>query len=125
MVLWCQFVSDFYTGLAATATRLLTSKGKVVTFTRYTSTDFDPAQGINTTTTSTFTGNGAAFGYKSGEIDGTVVIKGDIRLIVDAMTTPPLIEDNVTIDSLIYRVMNVEKVNPAGTPVIYKVQLRK
>jgi len=118
-------MTTFYSDLAAVATRLLTDKGQQVTFSRETSTGFDPETGINTTNTSTFTGYGASFNYNSSEIDGTIVVKGDIRFVVEAMTTAPDSGDTVTVDSLIYRVMDVKKVSPAGTVVLYECRLRK
>jgi hypothetical protein len=114
----------FYSDLAAVATRLLTDKGQQVTFSRETSTGFDPEAGINTTTTSTITGYGAAFDYNSSEIDGTIVVKGDIRFLFEAGSAPQQ-DDVVTIDSIIYRVMAVKTTSPAGTAVLYECQLRK
>ena len=114
----------FYTDLAAVALRLLTDKGQQVTFSRETSTGFDPETGINTTTTSTITGYGAAFDYNSSEIDGTIIVKGDIRFLFEAGSAPQQ-DDTAPVDSIIYRVMAVKKISPAGTDVLYEVQLRK
>lgn len=118
-------MGDFYTDLAAVATRLLTDKGQKVTLSRETSSSFNPATGVNTTATSTFSGYGAAFDYNHNEIDGDLIKKGDIRFILEATTTVPLAGDITTIDSVIYRVMSVKKTSPAGTPVMYTLQLRK
>ena len=115
---------SFYSDLAAVATRLLTDKGQQVTFSRETSTGFNPTTGINTTTTSTITGYGAAFDYNSSEIDGTIIVKGDIRFLFEAGSAPQQ-DDTVTIDSIGYRVMDVKKTAPGGTDVLYEVQLRK
>jgi len=114
----------FYTDLAAVALRLLTDKGQQVTFSRETTSSFDPGTGINTTTTSTITGYGAAFDYNKSEIDGTIVVKGDIRFLFEAGSAPQQ-DDTVTIDSIGYRVMDVKKTSPAGTDVLYECQLRK
>ena len=114
----------FYSGLATTATNLLTDKGQSITFSREVSSSFDPVLGVPTTSTTTFSGVGAAFGYKQNQIDGEIIQRGDIRLILEATSTAPLIGDTCTIDSVVYKVLFVEKVSPAGTPVIYKLQLR-
>ena len=116
---------SFYSGLAVVARRLLTTKGQTLTFSRETSTSFDHILGENTTSASTYTGVGAAFDYNSREIDGEVVQRGDIRLILEATTTPPIIDDATTIDGDVYRIMAVRPISPAGTVVIYEVQLRK
>ncbi len=113
----------FYGDLASVALRLLKSKGQQVTFSRETSTAFDPATGSNQTTTSTYTAYGASFSYNRSEIDGTIVQKNDIRFVMDS-TTEPKNGDTTTIDSNVYRVMNVKPTSPAGTAVIYEAQLR-
>ena len=118
-------MSRFYQNLAATASRLLANKGQSVTFSRETSTGFDPALGVDTTTTSSYSGNGGAFDYNSSEIDGEIIQRGDIRLVLEAVDTAPLIGDTCDIDSLAYRVMNVKPTSPAGVPVIYELQLRQ
>lgn len=118
-------MSNFYSGLAAVALKLLTDKGQNVTFTRETSSAFDPQTGNNQTTSSTFTGYGAAFNYNKSEIDDTIIQKGDIRFIMEATATEPVSGDTVTIDGIIYRVMSIKPTSPAGTVVIYEAQLRK
>lgn len=115
----------FYDDMQAVATSLLTDKGQSLTFGRETSSGFNVPLGVNTTSSSTYTGYGVSTQYKRPEIDGTNIQIGDIKLILQKTTTVPILGDTVTIDSLIYRVMNVESVSPAGTVVIYKIQLRK
>lgn len=118
-------MADFYGNLAAVATRLLTSKGQSITFSREVQSAFNPTTGVATTSTTTFSGYGAAFDYNSSEIDGEIIQKGDIRLVLEATATAPIIGDTCTIDSDAYRAMNVKPTSPAGTPVIYEVQLRR
>lgn len=119
-------MADFYANLKSTASKLLQSKGQQVTFTRSVEASFDPATGIKTEDTDiTFAGYGAAFDYNKTEIDGEIVQAGDIRFLMEATDTAPALGDTTTIDSIIYRVMNVEVTSPAGTAVIYTVQLRK
>jgi len=117
-------MTTFYSDLAAVATMLLTDKGQQVTFSRETTSSFDPGTGINTTTTSTITGYGASFDYNSSEIDGTIIVKGDIRFLFEAGNAPKQ-DDTVPIDSINYRVMSVKKTAPGGTDVLYECQLRK
>lgn len=116
----------FYTGLASTASRLLTDKGQSVTFSRQTGGTFDPVLGAESgASTTTFSGYAAALSYNNAEIDGTVVKKGDVRLVIESTTATPETGDQCTVDSVVYRVMMVEPVSPGGTTVINKVQLRK
>lgn len=118
-------MSDFYSGLAAVATNLLTDKGQAVTINRETSTSFDPVTGIDTVTPSSFSGVGAVFDYHRSEIDGNLIQKGDIRLLLNAVTTEPLTDDEITIDGETYRVISVKPTSPGGTVVMYELQLRK
>lgn len=116
---------DFYGDMAAVANRLLTDKGQLVVFTRITTNFFNPTTGINETIASTFSGYGAAFDYNQAKIDGTMIKRGDIRLLLEAVTTEPKQDDKATIDGDDYLVMNVKPLSPAGTVVTYEVQLRK
>ena len=117
---------SFYESLKNTASKLLKDKGQLVTFTRKVTAGFDPVTGIDTPASSTtFTGYGAAFDYNSSQIDGTLIKAGDIRFLFEATDTAPLEEDTTVIDSVIYVVKNVKKTSPAGTVVMYEVQLRK
>jgi len=118
-------VADFYNNLKSVASSLLQDKGQQVTFTRAGSAAFNPVTGANTKSESTFTGYGAAFDYNKAEIDDVVVQRGDIRFLLEATTTAPENDDTVSIDSESYRVMNVKKTSPAGTVVVYELQLRK
>jgi hypothetical protein len=43
---------------------------------------------------------------------------------LEAVTTAPEVGDSVTINTIVHRVVDVEQVNPAGTVVIYKLQVR-
>lgn len=116
---------SFYPGLKTVAANLLTTKGQQVAFSRVTESAYDPGTGARQTNTSTFTGYGVALNYKKSEIDGQVVQMSDIKFIMEATTTAPIIGDTTTIDGSVYRIMSVKPTSPAGTVVIYQVQLRK
>ena len=119
-------MAEFYAVLATVAANLIKAKGQVVTFSRSTGGTFDPVLGGTTgATTTTFTANAAAFDYANKEIDGTIVQAGDVRLIAETTATVPAVDDICTVNSIVYRVMNVSPVSPAGITVINKVQLRK
>ena len=117
---------SFYSQLASVASRILTDKGKSLTFTRVSGGTFDPVAGETTgDSTTNYTGYGAAFNYNKSEIDGTIVQNGDIRLLLEDTATAPILEDTVTIDSIIYTVKNVTPTSPAGVVVMYELQLRR
>jgi len=116
---------SFYDDMAAVAAKLLTDKGQTIAFSRDNVIGYNAATMSETTGSAvTFSGVGAAFGFNQSEIDGTTVQQGDKRVILEATDTAPEIGDIATIDSIAHRIINVETVSPAGTPVIYKLQAR-
>lgn len=116
---------SFYPGLRTIATNLLTNKGQLVTFSHDEEVSYNGGTGERVKTTTTFTGNGVALNYNKSEIDGELVQMNDIKFIMEATTTAPVIGDTTTIDGEIYRAMAVKPLSPAGVVVIYQVQLRK
>jgi hypothetical protein len=118
--------SNFYSGLAAVASRLLAEKGQSVSFSRTTGGSKNAATGVTAGgSVSTYTGNGAGFDYNRAERDGTIIQDGDIRLILEAVTTTPEPNDECTYDGIDYRVMSVKETSPGGTVTHYELQLRK
>ena len=118
-------MSSFYNGLAATATSLLDTYGQTVTLSRLTGATFNPTLGEDSGgSTTTWTGNGAAFNYKNSEIDGVMIQEKDMRLTLEAVSTTPEIGDQVTVDSLNYHVVSVTETSPGGVVVKFDIQLR-
>ena len=71
------------------------------------------------------TGIGALFGYKQMHIDGTNILHGDQRLLLaPQIEDEPVTGNTMTVGGVRYNVVRVERVAPAGIPVLYKVQLR-
>ena len=91
---------SFYVGLKNTATKLLTDKGQNVSWLHDNNNgSFNPVTGV-----------------KSG---GST----DRRCIMSAGNVPE-VSDVVTVNSIGYQVLAVKPVNPAGTAVMYELQLR-
>lgn len=118
-------MANFYANLQKTAARLLTSKGAKITFTRQVETAFDATTGAKTYSDFTFTGYGAKFDYKSSEIDGEIIKRGDARLLLEKTEKEPDVGDSAKIGDIKYRVMDVKTVSPADTIVMYECRLRK
>jgi hypothetical protein len=113
--------------LAATASKLLAANGEAVTITFAPSTPaFDPVTGAAQTPSvpQTITGNGYPAGYVGSEIDGEVIKAGDIKLILEKVSTRPEVNANATIDSKTYRIMDVQFIRRSGADIIYLCQLR-
>ena len=115
---------SFTTNARAAAVKLLTKFGQTVTFTYATSETFTIATQTNAKGTSTFTGKAVSTNYTKTEIDGESVLQGDIRLLVENTSVVPAIDNTVVIDSIIYRLMNVESINPNGSNIMYICQIR-
>jgi hypothetical protein len=79
-----------------------------------------------TVTETTQTVKGAAFDYGSEEIDGMIVVAGDKRVyIASSGITAPKVDDTLTISSIVWTIKRVLDTNPAGTSIMYEVQVRK
>ena len=122
----------FYARLQATSNRLLKGKGQPVTLTHTVPGTYDPATGGITNTTTTQTAYGAIFDYGTKQIDGTLIKAGDKQLLLSAFKTDgaaltaPVLGDTVSIGGVVYTLVEpLKEVNPAGTVVMYEVNMRK
>lgn len=112
-----------YLRMQKTAMRLLTENG-----TEYSVTRTTPRQMVNGVeipgSKSTFTATGVKTEYSPHEIDGTVILTGDIRLTFKA--EPDIeVDDVVDIDGAKWRVVQSNPVKPATLMLCYKAQLRR
>lgn len=118
-------MSAFSDEMAALALELLTEFGEAVSFVRTTEGAYDPATATTgSATTSNFSGFGAPINYDGFDIDGTVIRQSDIKLFVNAVSTLPITGDAVTVDSVVYRVMNTRRYAINSEDVLYELQLR-
>lgn len=115
----------FYSGMQTTATTLLTNYGQNLTFTRETPGAYDPATGtVGTPTETSYSGYGVVLNYRDAEIDGERILQGDRMITLQNVSTAPKINDTVPIGSDTYTVLQVKALNPAGTNLVYKLQVR-
>lgn len=111
--------------MAGTATELLAEFGAPVTIRRVTGGTYSPSTDTTSgATTTDLTATGLVRDYRASQVDGTVILRGDRELVLDATVTPT-VDDTVLIDSAYWSVVNVRSINPAGTPVAYFVQVRR
>lgn len=116
---------SFYSDMQATASSLLTTYGQNLTFTRETPGVFDPETGtVGTPTETSYTGYGVVLNIKNMEIDGERILQGDRMITLQNVSTVPKINDTVPIGSDTYTVLEVKPMNPAGTNLVYKLQIR-
>ena len=112
---------SLYTNMAATAKRLLTKFGRAVTITTYTTGTYNTATGAATSSSIDTATIGAVFSYKDSLIDGALIKRGDKYMLCPIAA---LVGDRVTIGTVIYSVIDVKEINPGGTPVMYKFNIR-
>ena len=110
--------------------KTMIKKGQAVTITRKTSGDYDHTTGAVTITESTESGYGVPGRYKQNEIDGTMVLQGDVKLLLspkqadETELTKPQVNDQVTMSSRIFTIQSVNEIWPDGNAIIYICQLR-
>lgn len=123
---------DFYAGMQNTATQLITDKGQSVVITHTEEGAYDPTTGLVPSVKTTQTSLGVLLDHGSREIDGTVIVIGDKKLLLSGkaldgtqMITPQ-INDTVVVDSVNYTIKApLKELKPNGTVVImYTLNLR-
>jgi len=114
-----------YKTLQKTATSLITNFGAAATITRDEGRRFDPASGkYFTGLTSTYALKGVRAQFNVMEAASNNVQDSDVRILVQSGVTVPLINDSLTFDSIVYRVMGVKTESPSGTDVFYDLHCR-
>lgn len=115
-----------YVAIAASSLTALTDAGQDVTRRTYTTGAYDPATGTAAATTADTTRKGVLLDFGSGKTleRGTLIQIGDKRLLLDAEATVSQ-DDHFIIGGVDYSIVSVGEVNPAGTPVLYDIHLRK
>lgn len=112
-----------YQKLANTASKLLAKFGRTVEIKRTTGNIVDPVTGqVTAGSTATLSANGIFRSYPDALIDGTRILKGDRELIIDSTVTP-LITDKPKINGEYWSIKNITSSNPAGTPLVYFLQV--
>ncbi len=117
-------MAPFYDRLRASAERLIKRFGSAATLTRTTRATFDAGAGsYGTETEAEYPTLAVLRDYEDRLIDGTRIVRGDRRAILDPGVVP-VIGDTLTIGGTDYRVIAVKTENPGGTPVYYEAQVR-
>lgn len=117
-------MSTFATRMAATALRLLTKYGSLVTVTRPVATGYNPSTStMGFTTSTTYTGYGNASPFTLMELANENIQMSDLKFLFSS-STRPAVGDILTTSDAAYRVLNVDIANVNSTDVVYTLQLR-
>ena len=115
------------TTMIAVVRKQLEDKGRPVTFERVVEGSYSPSNsGTGAATTTGFSGFGLPEGYNHFEVTGKNIRVSDIKFWFAPPTTAeiPLVGDTATIDSVVHKVINVNKITAQGTNLLYELQLR-
>ena len=121
---------SFYGDMAAVALRLLTSKGQTVSIRTRSTDDYDPSTGEVLQTETTEAGVGVLL--PSGQLEA--VVDQDPARIVDTaqwvvaasgITAVPTPGDSIDGDGASWAIIAVTPSSPAGTPIVYKLLVKK
>ena len=116
---------SFYTEMQQTATDMLTEFGQAVTLSRQTVGAYDTATGTSAVTVTTQTGKGVLLDYGTKDIDGTLILATDKQLLLSVTgITVPIVGDTATVNGIIYAIMRIKDLSPAGTSVMLDCNLR-
>lgn len=109
--------------MTSIALELLTKFGQSLTLKSYVSEAYNPALGDNVITYTSVPVNAVIESYKAMEVMGRVQAD-DLKVTIENAGTVPTIKDKLTIDTIDYDVVYVEKVILQGSAVIYTLQVR-
>lgn len=113
-----------YASLAATATSLLTRFGQTMAIRRTSGATYNAVTGAVSGGTTADTNVKGLFVAWDERYDGEASKAGTDRIAVLDATLEPLVSDRLLVSSVAYEIVAVQQVNPAGTPLVYRVQVR-
>jgi hypothetical protein len=110
-----------------TALRMLGDKGRAMTLHKQTPGTYNPATGSAPITEADHACIGAEFDFPALLIDGTSIQYGDKKVLIAAqgLDVEPDVGDFITSGSTRRKVIASKAVAPAGTVVIWQLQVRR
>lgn len=63
--------------------------------------------------------------WKFGEVDGTKILASDLKLMAQAGVVVPTTADTITLQGVVYRIMDVMPEAVGGVDLYYMIQARK
>lgn len=123
-------MSAFYDRMADTALRLISQYGQAVTIRETGEGSYDPVTGFDTPGgTTEQIAQGILLDYTGREFaENSLLIHGDKKLKIAAkgMTGAPNLLAEVVIQGETWSIVPpLKEINPAGTPLLYELQVRK
>ncbi|APC18174.1 hypothetical protein BLL42_21505 [Pseudomonas frederiksbergensis] len=122
-------MSEFYNRMAATALRLIAQFGQPVTIRDITKGAYDPSTSkTRPDSVVERTAQGIMLDFTGQEFQTNSLIKvGDKKLKIAAsgLTSPPTLLSKVVAQGRTWTIVPpLKEINPAGTPILYELQVR-
>ena len=122
-------MSVFYDEMAAVALDLITEFGLRITLRTVTPGGYDPDTSETTPDTiDDQTGQGILIDYTGQEFQAnSLILQGDkkLKLAAKGLTSAPSLLSKVIADGKTYSIVPpLKEINPAGTPLLYELQVR-
>ena len=112
--------------LPSVAQSLLDAYGSALTFTRSTSTSFDPVAGVEVAGSDLkYTGKVISSRYDIKNIDSAMIKMDDKKLSIYSATKTPTNGDTVEIDDNDYQILSVQHITVKGSASYYVAQARQ
>lgn len=113
-----------YASTATQAAELLQEFGRAATLTRSEPGAYDPTTGTGSMVDTVQTVYAVVLPYGDGMVDGSRILATDQQAYVSVGTTAPRAGDAMTWGADQLRVIEVKALSPAGTAVLYTMQVR-
>lgn len=116
-----------YVKSADTARKLITKFGRDITHTRIVAGTYDPSTDSFTGGSTTITTLKAVILDIKGQdfVNDTLIKEGDRYAIIEAGVNDIATTDQLTIGGVVWTIIRVENLAPAGVNVLFKVYIRK
>lgn len=115
-----------YARTQATSRKLLAKFGQAMTLSQDIGSTYNPDTGAVSNTVVTTIDNGVIFPYSNGieNAPDSLINKGDAQVLIQVAVVPkPL--DTLTINGVVWTIINVKALEPSGVNVLYECQVRK
>lgn len=96
--------------------------GTKLTYSRDTGETYDPSSGTVTSTTESYTADTVWLDYSKEEVDETIVLRGDARLLVAGTVK---VDDRVSFKGSDWRIVDVNPLEPGGVELYTEAQARR
>lgn len=116
----------FYDDMASTASSLIAQFGFVVTIKRETLGEVDPVTGQYTPgSIDSLSANGITTAITKEDRDAFGDVQGNDRIMVLDNSQIPQEGDRIEVNGESWNIVRILETNPAGTPLVYRLLIRK